>query len=449
MNDRPFFRGKLFALITTVTLFTAACSKPEPPQATQPPAVPVKLKNLESSAIQDSSEFVGRLTAQNRVTLASQVDGRIISISATEGQKISEGQPLIQLQLTEAQQEVNAAASNINIQKANLDNATAELKTAQAQEAAAVADVAQKQADLRKQEAEVELAKSNLNRTQFLVSQGAQSKQILDQRQRDVKTAQAQQQAQQQALTASQKNLQAAQAGITAAQAAINREKASENQAQAQLGVANENLSYNRIVAPIDGVVGNITPKVGDYIQAGDELTTITQNQTLELNLSIPIEQASELKTGLPVEILDRSGKTKATGRISFIAPQVNSTQQSILAKAVFPNNNSLVDEQFVKARVIWSQAPGVLVPTEAISRIAGQNFVFVAQEKKGEEGKTSLIAKQKLVTLGAIQGQAYQVISGIKPGEKLIVSGILNLSDGTPVNAESLTSSTEKAGKI
>ncbi|GAB4244550.1 MAG: efflux RND transporter periplasmic adaptor subunit [Stanieria sp.] len=445
MNDRPFVRGRLFALIVTVTLLTAACGKQEPPQATQPPAVAVKLQNLERNAIRESSEFVGSLRAKQRVILASQVDGRIVSISATEGETVRQGQLLIQLQLTEAQEEVNAAISNLNIQKANLDNATAQLRTAQAQEAAAAADVAQKQADLRQQEAEVELAKENLKRVEFLVTEGAESKQLLDERRRDLKTAQAQQDALKQALNASQKNLLAAQQGINAAEAAINREKAAQNQAEAQLGVAQEKLSYNRLVAPIDGVMGNIIPKVGDYIEAGQELTNITQNQTLELNLNVPIEQASQLKLGLPVEILDRSGQASVRGKISFIAPQVNRTQQSILAKATFPNNSSLVDEQFVKARVIWSQQPGVLVPTESVSRIAGKDFVFVAQEQTAEDGKTTLVAKQKPVTLGEIQGQAYQVISGIEAGEKLIVSGILNLSDGTPINPESLTSSKEE----
>jgi RND family efflux transporter MFP subunit len=445
MSDKPLLACRLFALIATLTFLASACKQEQPSQATQPSAVPVKLQNLETATVQDSSEFVGRLTAKQRVILASQVDGRIVSIAATEGEKVRQGQPLIQLQLTEAQEEVNAAVSNLNIQKANLDNATAQLRTAQAQEEAAAADVAQKEADLRQQEAEVDLARENLKRIEFLVNEGAESKQLLDEGNRDLKTALAQEQALKEALNVSRKNLVAAREGIKAAEAAINREKAAQNQAQAQLGVANENLSYNRIVAPIDGVVGDIIPRVGDYIEAGEELTNITQNETLELNLSVPIEQASQLKLGLPVEVVDRTGEAKVTGKIGFIAPQVNPNQQLFLVKAIFPNNGSLVDDQYVIARIIWSQQPGVLVPTESVSRIAGQNFVFVAQEQKGEDGKTTLVAKQKPVTLGEIQDQAYQVISGVEAGEKLVVSGILNLSDGTPINAESLTSSTEK----
>jgi len=58
-----------------------------------------------------------------------------------------------------------------------------------------------------------------------------------------------------------------------------------------------------------------------------------------------------------------------------------------------------------------------------------------VAQEVEQEDGSTALVAKQKPVELGAIQGQAYQVISGLNSGDQLITSGILNLADGTPIN--------------
>ena len=75
-----------------------------------------------------------------------------------------------------------------------------------------------------------------------------------------------------------------------------------------------------------------------------------------------------------------------------------------------------------------------MLIPTEAVSRIAGKSFVFVAVEKEQEDGSTALIAEQRPVELGAIQGQAYQVVSGVESGDRLITSGILNLADGTPI---------------
>ncbi len=420
--------------------FLAACGKQEP-EAQAPPPVLVEVQDLNSSNLLVSSEFVGSLEARQRVNLAPRTDGRIVEIAKQEGDTVKKGDLIVQLQLTREQGEVSAAVSNVNIQKANLSNAQAALRAAEADVASALAAVEQSQADLQEQEAELELARANLERTKFLVKQGAQSQQDLDNRTKDFNAAQAQKEALEASLTASQKALNATRERVGAARATVDRERAALNQAQAEVDVASENLEFNRIVAPIDGVVGNITPKVGDYVEAGDILTVITQNNALELNIGVPIEQASRLELGLPVEIIDRQSEAIARGQISFISPRADRSSQAVLVKAAIKNNGKLRDDSFARARILWSEQPGVLVPTEAISRIAGKSFVFVAKEVKQENGETALVAKQKPVTLGAIQGQAYQVTSGVNPGDRLIVSGILNLADGTPITTESTVS--------
>lgn len=434
-------RKKLLSTFVIISCLTSACSKNEP-QASTPQAIPVKLEEIQTGTIQESDRFVGRLEARKRVIIAPRVDGRIVNIAVNEGDKVKQGQLIIQLQQTREQEEVNAAISNVNIQRANLNNVEAALKVAQAEVASAEAEVEQAKADLREQEAELELAQANMERAKFLVKEGAQSKQTLDNSTRDLNSARAQLEALTQAVNAKQKALIAARERVQSAVSAVDREKAGLNQAQAQVGVASQNLEFNRIVAPIDGVIGNIAPKTGDYVDTGDELTTITQNGALDLNINVPIEQASQLKLGLPVEIINARGKNNIPGKISFISPRVNRQEQAILAKATFANGGSLKDDQFVRARVIWQDEPGILVPTEAVSRIGGQNFVFVAEEQISEDGTATLVAKQKPVVLGSIQGQSYQVVSGVEAEDKLVVSGILNLSDGVPIAPESLTTS-------
>ena len=430
------------AVGTSLLLFfsLAACGKQQP-EAQAPPPVLVEVQDLNNSNHLASSEFIGNLEARQRVNLAPRTDGRIVEIAKQEGDRVKKGDLIVQLQLTREQGEVSAAVSDVNIQKANLSNAQATLRAAEAEVASAYAAVEQSQADLREQEAELELAKANIERTKFLVKQGAQSQQDLDARTRDFNAAKAQREALQAALNASEKALNASKQRVDAARATINREKAALNRAQAGVDIASENLEFNRIVAPIDGVVGDIIPKVGDYVEAGNLLTVITQDDALELNIGVPIEQASQLELGLPVQIVDRQGEAIAEGEISFISPRTDRNSQAILVKAVFKNNGRLRDDGFARARIIWSEKSGVLVPTEAVSRIAGKTFVFVAEEVEQENGETTLVAKQQSVTLGAIQGQAYQVISGVKPGDRLITSGILNLADGTPITTESITS--------
>ena len=422
-------------------LSVTGCGKQELEAQTPPTATPVAVKNLTNSTLQDSSEFIGRLEAKQKVALAPRVDGRIVKIAKQEGDRVKQGDLIVQLQLDREQGEVDAAVADVNIQRANLSNAEAELRAAQAEVASAEANVEQSRADLRQQEAVLELAQTNLERTKFLVQQGAQSNQTLDNRTKDVNAAQARRNALLAALNASQKALSASRERVSSARAAVEREQAGLNQSQARVAVVTQDLDFNRIVAPIEGTIANIIPKVGDYVEAGDNLTTITQNQALELNIAVPVEQASRLKLGLPVEVTAGKNGKQYRANISFISPRADSSTQSVLVKAILENDGSLQDDRSVRARIIWSEQPGVLIPTEAVSRIAGKSFVFVATETELENGETSLIAKQKPVTLGAIQGQNYQVISGIQPGDRLITSGILNLSDGVPIATEPIVS--------
>lgn len=435
------------AVGTSLLLFfsLAACVKQEPEAQAPPPAIPVEIKDLDSNSVQSSTEFVGNLEAKQRVALASRVDGRLIKIAVQEGDTVKQGDLIVQLQLTREQDEVLAAESEVNIRRANVSHAEAELRVAEAEVASAEAAVERSRADLREQEAELELAKISMTRTKFLVKEGAQSRQTLDDRTRDINGAKAQTDALRAALNSSQKALNAARERVEAAASEIAGQQASLKQAEAQVGVATENLDFNRIVAPIDGVVGNIQPKVGDYIQAGDQIASLVQDDALELNVSVPLEQAPRLKIGLPVEIIDRQGEAVSKGNISFISPKTDRSSQTILVKATFNNDGRLKDDSFARTKIIWSEQPGVLIPTEAVSRIAGKSFVFVAVEKEQEDGSSALVAEQRPVELGEIQGQSYQVISGLESGDRLIASGIINLADGTSIDLGEETASSQE----
>ena len=415
-------------------LVLTSCNKQQPEAKAPPQAVRVEVKDINNNSVKLSSEFVGRLEAKKRVALAPRVDGRILSIAVQEGDTVKQGDLIVQLQTTREEGEVQEAQSGVDLQKANVSNAESELREVEADVASAEANVEQSRADLREQEAELELAQTNLERSKFLVKEGAQSQQILDDRTKDLNAAKAQRDALKAALNSSQKALNAAQERVASARSAISGQQASLKQAQSRVSVASENLNFNRITAPIDGTVSSIDPKVGDYLEVGEQITSIVQDNTLELNIGVPLEQASKLKIGLPVEIVSPQGEAIAEGDVSFISPRTDRSSQAILVKAAFNNDGRLKDDSFARARLIWSEQPGVLIPTIAVSRIAGKSFVFVAVEKEQEDSTVS-IAEQRPVELGAIQGQSYQVISGIEPGDRLITSGILNLADGTPID--------------
>ena len=183
------------------------------------------------------------------------------------------------------------------------------------------------------------------------------------------------------------------------------------------------------VVAPFAGVVGDMDVKIGDFVSKGDTMTTLTANQVLEVNLSIPLERRSDLRIGLPVEITSPEGKSLGMGRISFISPTV-SDSQTVLAKADVNNRaGQLQDGQFVRARTIWDERRAVVVPMTAVGFQGEERFVYVVAGV-GEERK----AKRQIVELGLVQGDFAEVVSGLRPGEQLIISGMQKLKDGADI---------------
>jgi len=188
-------------------------------------------------------------------------------------------------------------------------------------------------------------------------------------------------------------------------------------------------LAYYRVTAPSAGVVGDIQVRVGDRVTKSTVLTTIDENDVLEIYINVPVQQAPGLRVGLPVRLIDDRGQVIATNRISFISPNVDETQ-TVLAKApLVEGRGQFRADQFVRARVVWSDTPGLTIPVTGVVRINGQYFAFVA-----EKGGPGLVAKQKPVELGEIIGNNYVVKSGLAPGEQLIVSGLQKIGDGAPV---------------
>ena len=195
-----------------------------------------------------------------------------------------------------------------------------------------------------------------------------------------------------------------------------------------------EQLAYYTIRAPFDGFVGDIPVHLGDFVgpanASSSMLTTVDEGKDLEAYIYIPTERSGQVKQGLAVDLLDNSGTLVEKTKIDFISAEVDSTLQGILAKApVHATPEILRNAQLIKARVIWSTSPMAVVPVLAVTRQGGQSFVFVAQQENGH-----LVAHQTAVTLGETVGNSYSVSSGLKPGDKVIISSTQFLVNGMPV---------------
>ena len=373
--------------------------------------VPVKLATVESGIIEDRDEYIARLESRRSVTLQPQTQGRITKIFVNSGDDVQPGKAIMQIDSREQQAAVNSVDAAAQVARSQLQNSIATLKSLQAERLSNVADV-----NLNQQEYE---------RYTNLAAQGAVSQQTRQQYVNRLATAKA--------------RLNAIDAQIQAQQASINQAEKGLQQAQANTKQQQVQLQYYTVSAPIAGKIGDLLVKQGDVVNTSSQLTSITQNNPLQVEISVPQERAAELRQGMPVELVDNQGKILGRSQVFFISPNVNQNTQSILIKALFNNSdNQLRADEYVRARVIWERRSGVLIPATSIVRLAGETFVYVAKKPDDSQGKPGLVAKQKRVKLGNIRGNNYQVLEGLRQGERIIVSGILNLRDGAPIVPDS-----------
>jgi len=261
------------------------------------------------------------------------------------------------------------------------------------------AAVSSQQAELTAAQAAVSFAKQQQQRSAELLRAGAISKQALEQAETDLRTAEA--------------RLEALQAQV--------------RQQEVQ-------LRYFTVASPTAGIVGDVPVRVGHQVTPQTVLTTVDQNDVLEIYVSVPIERASALKLGLPIQVWSSSGSERiATTAVNFISPHADEQTQSLLVKGAVRNpDGTLRSSQYVRARIVWKTADGLVVPVTAVLRVNGQFFAFVAEDAGGK-----LTARQRPIKVGSIVGDTYPVLEGLKAGDRVVVSGAQKLADGVPITPQ------------
>ncbi len=343
------------------------------------------------------------------VEVRPEIQGRIEGIFVAPGQAVGAGQSIMRLKADQTVPQYQGALAAIQVAIGNRDNALKAL------------DVAKAQRETFK--TNLKLDTVNVGRAKMLVEAGALGQIRLD----EALTKE----------TASKNQLVAANEQVEAAAVMVQQAEAQIRQAQAEADASRVSIDFKEVISPIAGIVDDIAVKVGDYVSTGQAVTKVAQMDALLLNIQVPSERASELRTGLRVELLDPASKSQiAMGSLTFVAPTVDPNAQGILTKARFRNiGGKLRDGQNVMARIVWDTQPGILIPTTAVSRVGGKEFVLLVDDQKDESGRE--VVRLHPVGLGPIQGDRFQVRSGLKSGDQIAVTNILKLRDGVPIKPE------------
>jgi multidrug efflux system membrane fusion protein len=210
-----------------------------------------------------------------------------------------------------------------------------------------------------------------------------------------------------------------------------------------QVKAAEVNLQYTRILSPLDGLVGLRQVDQGNYVTPGDAngLVVITQIRPISVLFTLPednlqtILKRMQAGATLPVTAYDRSGANKlAEGVFQTFDSQIDPTTGTIKARAQFANDTKvLYPNQFVNVVLLVDTHKDVtLMPTAGIQRGVPGTFVYLVNSD-------NTVSVRK-VGLGATDGERVEVISGLVPGDRIVVDGADKLRDGAKISLRTET---------
>ncbi|MDM2826349.1 efflux RND transporter periplasmic adaptor subunit [Citrobacter sp. Cpo089] len=358
----------LIPLFFSSVIITACDNKPAVKTAMEPE---VGVVTLAPSSVNIKSELPGRALAFEIAEIRPQVGGIIIKRNFVEGDKVSKGESLYQIDPAPLQ--------------ARLDSAKGALAKAQAT---------------------ANNVRLTLNRQSALIKSNYVSRQDYD---------------------TTRTQLNEAQANVAVA--------------KADLEQATINLRYANVTSPIDGISGKSSVTVGALVTANQEnaLVTVQRLDPIYVDLTQSVQDFLRLKEEkangqiaqqqgkIPVELMLENGKRyRHTGTLEFSDPAVDETTGSVTLRAVFPNPEGEI-------------LPGMYV-TALLDEGSQQNVLMVPQQgiTHNEQGKaTALILGQENVVqlreINAVKavGNQWLVTAGLRPGDRVIVSGLQRIRPG------------------
>jgi RND family efflux transporter MFP subunit len=385
--SKPYFPLRLGALLGILPLFSG-CGGGPPAAATAPPVVTVAAP--VEQAVTDSVDFSGQTAAVESVQLRARVGGYLDKVKFKEGDEVKKDQVLF--------------AIDPRPYQADLDRAKARVKSA---------------------EARIAQAETEYQRTVRLRSNQAASDEDVDKalRTRDV---------------------------AVAARAA----------AQANVVVQQINLDFTKVLAPIDGRTDKADVTPGNMVSANLNDATILTN-LVRLEPMYAYFEVGEL-TMIRILRLIQEGKVPSReakapevllglgngqdypihGTIDFVGNELNPSTGTITVRGVFPNKDrALVPGLFAHIRVpLGGPHPALLVSDRALGTTQGQKFLYVVNGKDQVEYRP--------VTVGALHGGLREVVDGLKPGERVVINGLLRVRPGVTVEPKQGAMQAEPAGK-
>jgi multidrug efflux system membrane fusion protein len=220
-------------------------------------------------------------------------------------------------------------------------------------------------------------------------------------------------------------------------QVTVDQAQAAYDQANAGIAKTQAIISQKLVRAPFDGELGVRHVEIGQFLTAGTQIVTLTDLSTLYANFTVTEKDSAALKVGQTVRVaVDAYPGRTFEGKINAIEPQIATDTRNIRVQATFDNPDRILKPgMFATTTVVLPDKPAVVtVPETAVDYTLYGDSVFLITEKKEDDGKTGLTAVRTFVRTGnRINGRA-EILSGLKPGDRVVAVGQLKLQSGAAV---------------
>lgn len=372
-------------------------SAPETPTE-QVAAQAVTVATVESAQVSRTLSTTGTVAAYDLLPITPRASGlQIRQVLVDEGDTVTAGQVM--------------AVLDDSVVRSQIAEAEASLESARAV-------VQQRQAAYAQAEATLKEAEANLQRYDTLSQEGVVSRQEYDSRAT--------------ATTTAREAVRVAGADISSAEAQIRSAEARLQQLQTQ-------LEQTLVVAPADGIVAERMARVGNVSSASDPLFSIIRDRLLELQVKVPETQLPQIPVGAQVKITsDADARIQLQGRVREIAPLIDPETREATVSIDLPGSPLLRSGMFLQADVVTSTAPGAVVPAQAVlPQPDGTMRVYRLVEGDRVEATTVEVGEIMNPNLDR-DSATMEVLSGLNPGDRVVVSGAGYIKDGDRVTVVS-----------
>lgn len=388
--------------LALAVLLLAGCQGETPggvPKAEPPATRSVRTVTLAIQPIQATLEAVGSVRSKTQSVVASKVLGYVREVRVREGDRVRSGDLLVSIDEAELKTRVERAQALLDESGRSVDEAQRNLDEARAALAAA--------------EADHRYAETTATRFRRLLAQELISAQEFDGVEAKRKSAEA--------LVAQ------ARARILSLDAREAQAHMRIEQAKAELGQARLALEDTRIAAPMAGVVVEKRVEPGNLASPGQPLLVLDDPRQYRLEAMVGESAMGRVRLGAVVPVVIDSLPRPVDGRVAELIPAADPASRSVIVKLDLPADLPLRSGMFGRARFPAGERKALVVPAAAVVERGQLSSLFVV----GADG----VARLRLVTLGERHGERVEVLSGLTPGERIVVEGGDGLADGSRVD--------------